>query len=254
MVKVAFMPGISPDKWFKRWQTRFPEEPLETVVGTQEEVASALLSGDVELALLRDANPDTRFHAIPLYEEVAVVLVPKDHVLTAFETATLAEVAEAEERMLQLGQDPGYRTEADIVELVAAGVGAFMAPLSVAKLHHRRDVRHIEVVDAPGYPVYLTWLKDRGDDVGEESSGMTAQRAIEEFIGIVRGRTENSSRTQPQEKKSARQKSLEKNERRKDAEKNQTKAPQPAGRGTARKPKSGSQAKAATKRGRGRRR
>jgi len=65
---------------------------------------------------------------------------------------------------------------------VAAGIGVVVVPQSLARLHHRRDVTYRPVVDAPQSQVALSWLEDRTTDL------------VEELIGIVRGRTVNSSR------------------------------------------------------------
>ena len=75
---------------------------------------------------------------------------------------------------------------------MAAGIGLLVVPQSLARLHHRRDLVFRPVTDAPQSQVALSWLEDRTSDL------------VEEFIGIVRGRTVNSSRgraeTPPQPK------------------------------------------------------
>jgi len=57
-----------------------------------------------------------------------------------------------------------------------------VVPMSLARLQHRRDVVHRPVSDAPGSTVGLAWRRDFEDD------------RVETFIGVVRGRTANSSR------------------------------------------------------------
>jgi hypothetical protein len=73
-------------------------------------------------------------------------------------------------------------TTADAVELVAAGVGLLVLPQSLARLHHRKDLTYRTLSDAPQSSVALSWLEEQATDL------------MEEFIGIVRGRTVNSSR------------------------------------------------------------
>ncbi len=58
-----------------------------------------------------------------------------------------------------------------------------IVPLSVARTHSRRDLIHRPVTDAEPTTIALAWLVDNPNEL------------IEEFIGIVRGRTANSSRT-----------------------------------------------------------
>ena len=67
--------------------------------------------------------------------------------------------------------------------LAAAGVGRLVVPQSLARLHHRRDLTYRPLTDAPGSGVGLAWPDAENTEL------------MEEFIGIVRGRTVNSSRT-----------------------------------------------------------
>ena len=71
---------------------------------------------------------------------------------------------------------------ADVVATVAAGTGVVVVPMSVARLHHRKDVTYRTVTDLPSTTVGLAWRVDDEDD------------RVQTFIGIVRGRTERSSR------------------------------------------------------------
>src|SRR5262249_49859151 len=52
----------------------------------------------------------------------------------------------------------------------------------LARLHHRRDLTYRPVSDAPQSRVALSWREDTTTD------------HVEDFIGIVRGRTVNSTR------------------------------------------------------------
>jgi DNA-binding transcriptional LysR family regulator len=70
----------------------------------------------------------------------------------------------------------------DAVEVVASGTGVLIVPMSVARLHHRRDVTFRPVTDLPMTTVGLAWLVENDDP------------RVQDFIGIVRGRTERSSR------------------------------------------------------------
>jgi hypothetical protein len=58
-----------------------------------------------------------------------------------------------------------------------------LVPQSVARSHSRRDLVYRPVTDAEPTTIALAWLVDNPNEL------------IEEFIGIVRGRTANSSRT-----------------------------------------------------------
>jgi hypothetical protein len=54
--------------------------------------------------------------------------------------------------------------------------------MSLARLHHRRDVEYRPLRGGPLSAVALAWPRDRDSD------------DIQTFVGIVRGRTANSSR------------------------------------------------------------
>lgn len=53
---------------------------------------------------------------------------------------------------------------------------------ALARLHHRRDLTYRTVTDAPQSQIGLAWLEVETTDL------------MEELIGIVRGRTPNSTR------------------------------------------------------------
>jgi hypothetical protein len=55
-------------------------------------------------------------------------------------------------------------------------------PMSVARAHSRRDVVARPVSDAPDTGIGLAWLRTVDDP------------RVDTFIGIIRGRTPNSSR------------------------------------------------------------
>lgn len=186
-VVVRFVPGVTPAKWQRAWAERMPANPLEVRLAEQAEAVDAVRSGHALLALVRlpVENADERMHVVPLYEERAVVVAPVEHRFEAAESVTLAEV-EAE-TVLPVGTRD--RIEEDVpdpvkgaVELVTANVGVVVLPMSVARLHARKDVVARPIDDAPTTGVGLVWLR--------EADGPLAQ----EFMGVVRGRTARSSR------------------------------------------------------------
>ncbi len=70
----------------------------------------------------------------------------------------------------------------ETIPLAAANAGVAIVPQSVARAHSRRDLVARPVTDAPATRVWLAWPSAR------------TSPEVEEFIGIVRGRTANSSR------------------------------------------------------------
>ncbi|MGQ0629879.1 MAG: LysR family substrate-binding domain-containing protein [Sporichthyaceae bacterium] len=193
--RLAFVSGVTPDKWARMWSERRPHVPLELVAATTDEAVPMIRTRAVDAALLRLPIDRTGLHAIGLYAEVSVAVVPKQHLVAMAEEAEVADLADEivfhprDETLTWPGGRPGRaasyvpETTAEAVELVAAGVGLLVLPQSLARLHHRRDLVYRPLIDAPQSTVGLVW------PVGENSDSM------EEFIGIVRGRTVNSSRT-----------------------------------------------------------
>ncbi|MEU6388319.1 LysR family substrate-binding domain-containing protein [Streptomyces sp. NPDC046939] len=205
--RLAYVPGATPAKWVRIWNERLPDTPLTLVPVAAGDAADTLRRGEADAGLVRLPVDRTYFSAIPLYTETTVVLVPKDHVVAAVEEVTLADLADEIvqhplDDVLGWERPPGQpaferpATTADAVELVAAGVGLLIVPQSLARLHHRRDLTYRPVADAPGSDVALAWPEERTTD------------QVEDFIGIVRGRTVNSSRGRqsPQEKAPAKKK------------------------------------------------
>lgn len=172
---VRFEAGVTPGKWERVWHERMRRAPLALELAYRDEAFAALRSGDAHMAFLRDVDRDDEFHAIPLYRELPVVVAPKGSVLEAADEVSLADIAAADLPILD-GSD------AATVELVAANVGVAVMPRSVARLHARKDVVARPVSDAPDTGISLVWSADAQDE------------RIDVFIGIVRGRTANSSR------------------------------------------------------------
>jgi DNA-binding transcriptional LysR family regulator len=170
---VTFVPGVTPGKWERIWRERMRREPLSLVPLPSPDALAAVLDGSAHMGLLRDVAASDELHVIQLYREQPVVLAARDSAVAEFETLTLADLA---------GETVHEGQDAASVELVAAGVGVAMMPASVARLHSRRDVVARPVSDAPDSGIGLAWLAS------------ASHPRIDTFVGIVRGRTENSSR------------------------------------------------------------
>jgi DNA-binding transcriptional LysR family regulator len=175
------------------------------------DAVDALRAGTIDAALLRPPADTSGVAVIPLYEETTVVVVPADHLLTAVDEVTVADldgepILIALDDVLAWAAAPGAQVEhrpettRDATELVAAGIGALIVPQSLARLHHRKDLVYRPITDAPTCPVALA--------VPEGPH----QALVEEFIGIVRGRKPGSSRgrAEPTPKRTAREKTLAK--------------------------------------------
>ncbi|MCF3131475.1 LysR substrate-binding domain-containing protein, partial [Streptomyces olivochromogenes] len=227
--RLAYVPGATPAKWVRIWNERLPDIPLMLLQVPAPEASEVLRSGEADAGLVRLPVDRTYFSAIPLYTETTVVVVPKDHLITAAEEVSLADLSEEVlfhplDDVFDWDAPPGEpaferpATTADAVELVAAGVGLVVVPQSLARLHHRRDLTYRPVVDAPQSGIALAWPEEATTDL------------VEDFIGIVRGRTVNSTRGRAQAEAPAQ-------EKRKRPEKPTARQQPAAGRSTGRNPR-----------------
>ncbi|MEU5715071.1 LysR family substrate-binding domain-containing protein [Streptomyces sp. NPDC020403] len=194
--RLAYVPGVTPTKWVRIWHERLPGTPLTLVGVPAAEAAGLLRDGAADAGFVRLPVDRTDLSAIPLYTETTVVVIPKDHVATAVEEMSAEDLAEEVvlhplDDTLDWEHPPGLpaferpATTADAVELVAAGVGLLVVPQSLARLHHRKDLTYRPLTGVPESRIALSWPEERTTDL------------VEEFIGIVRGRTVNSTRGRP---------------------------------------------------------
>jgi DNA-binding transcriptional LysR family regulator len=195
---VEFVAGVTPYKWLRVWARRFVDSPIEAVPVDDGEAVAHLRDGATSMVFLRLPVDKQGLHVIPLYEEVPVVVVAKEHVVAAFDEVDVADlatevlvqppttvpewaaVADTETRERSAAMPPMSTTQA--IAVVATGSGIVIVPMSVARLHHRKDVVHRPVTGVAPSGVGLAWRVDDADP------------RIEDLIGIVRGRTERSTR------------------------------------------------------------
>ncbi|WP_418276108.1 LysR family transcriptional regulator substrate-binding protein [Isoptericola jiangsuensis] len=215
--RLGYVPGATPGKWARTWSERLPDVRLDLVQVEAADVAGALAAGDVDAALGRLPVDRDVFHAIQLYVEVPVVVVSRDHLLAASEESEQAAASELADDVLWVPADdvlfggdaprPGRAPEAyddgtgtlvepapastaEAVAWAANGSGIVVVPMSLARLHHRKDTVSRPLADGPESPVGLVWRRDGLPDATAE--------LVEEMVGIVRGRTANSSRGRAQ--------------------------------------------------------
>ncbi|MFI6927107.1 LysR family substrate-binding domain-containing protein [Nonomuraea spiralis] len=192
--RLAYVPGVTPAKWVGVWAERLPDVPLTLVTVPAGEAVGLLRDGAADAAFVRLPVDRDGLSVIPLYVETTVVVVPKDHAVAAADEVTVADLADDEvfhpldDTIEWTASRPGQpaftrpATTADAIEMVAAGTGLLLVPQSLARLYHRKDLIYRPVTDAPQSQIALAWPTDATTDL------------VEDFIGIVRGRTVNSSR------------------------------------------------------------
>ena len=199
LFRVGIMPGVTLSKWSTIWSERRPDLPLDVIRTDEATQVAWLHDGALDVSFVRLPVDREGLSVIPLYAEVPVVVVPTDHLVTAADEVSVADLVD--EHLLQDPDTvpqwrdaaarlrraptlplPPIRSTADAIALVAAGVGVVIVPKSVARLHHRKDLTYRPVTDVEPSQVALAWVTER------------TSAEIEEFVGVVRGRSARSSR------------------------------------------------------------
>lgn len=190
--RLGVVPGATPGKWIDAWKQRMPHVPVELVPMEVADQREAL--DDLDAALVRLPLNDESLHVITLYDEVPVVVASIESHLLAADELTIADLAG---EIVMVPADgplgpidiPGALAPsfaplavAEAIATAATGTGIVIVPMSLARMHHRKDAGHRPLVDGPTSTVALAWRRDR------------TTLDVETFIGIVRGRTSNSSR------------------------------------------------------------
>jgi DNA-binding transcriptional LysR family regulator len=174
--RVAFVPGVTPTKWLRVWAERKPRIRIEPLPVDETDQVAVLREDRADVCFVRLPIDRDGLHAIPLYAEAPVVVVAKDDELTLLDEVDIADLPAGD--LLH----PGPVGVGDAVELVAAGGGMLVLPKSVARLHNRRDVVAVPLTGVPETRIALAWPIENPNAL------------VDDFIGIVRGRTANSSR------------------------------------------------------------
>ncbi len=184
------MPGVTPDKWAGVWRERHPRIRLDLLPVAEADQRRVLDEGTADLCLARLPVDRSGLHQVVLYDELPVVVAATEHLVAAADEVTTTDL---DDEQLVLPHPSGWVPSADqlawppmsakeAVEVAASGGGVVVLPMSVARLHHRKDVVHRTVTDLPATQVALIWPVDADSDLHQD------------FVGVVRGRRASSGR------------------------------------------------------------
>lgn len=171
-LRIGKVRGVILTKWQRVWNERF-DTPLAVSDVADDEQLAGLRHGSLDMCFVRLPIDREGLHAIPLYEETMVAWVSKEHAISAVDEVTLADLDD-EQVITEF-----HSTATDLV----LGGAVLVVPMSVARGASRRDLTYRPITDADPSPVTLAWRVDDENPL------------IQKFIGVVRGRTPNSSRT-----------------------------------------------------------
>lgn len=176
-LRFAYVAGVTPGKWIRRWEERMPDVPLGSFMTDDAAQLAVLRDGSADLSFVRLPVDREGLSVIPLYEEQPVVVAPKGHEISLFEEVALEDLSA--ETFLDVADLGGAEPA---LQVVASGAGLVILPMSVARHFNVKDTVARRLTGAPVTQIALAWPSESTDEV------------IEEFIGIVRGRTAASSR------------------------------------------------------------
>jgi DNA-binding transcriptional LysR family regulator len=189
-LRVGFVTGATPDKWARHWREQ-RRETLVLVPVAEAEQLDGVRDGSLDMALVRLPVDTEGLHCVRLYDEVQVAVASREHMVAAAdaEVSTADLVDEQLVRPHASGWTPAAdqldwppMTEQEAIETVAAGTGLVIMPMSVARLHQRKDVVTRVVSDLDPTTIALVWRLERDDEVTQT------------FVGVTKGRTARSSR------------------------------------------------------------
>ncbi|MFF2052404.1 LysR substrate-binding domain-containing protein [Leifsonia sp. NPDC058194] len=169
---LTFPRGVTVGKWTREFERRHPH--VELAVAPSTDPLAVLVAGEADMAFVRDATADDDRHLIPLYAEDVVLVMHHEHLLTLEKKLHRADL----EGVPRIDGEP---SEA-LMRRIAEGEGVALWPASVAKSLRRKDVVAVRLEDGDESRIALTWPREGQHPL------------VDEFIGIVRGRTAHSSR------------------------------------------------------------
>lgn len=179
---IAYVHGTAPDKWFARYAAN-TSHGIERTFGCDDPLPS-LFAGEIDVALARLPDPriDTfDYHVVRLYEEEPGIGLPADNELTLLDAIGDEDIADG-----TVNYRPAETVDVAEVraaaQVVAANVGMVIAPRPLLRSMNFKGVAHRPYTDGAPTTIAVVWHKDKDCD------------AIQDFVGITRGRTANSSR------------------------------------------------------------
>ena len=183
-LRLAFVTGTEPGKWFARYRANHQLEEIPS-----DDPFELIDSGAAQLALMRVPDdrigqPGEQFHHVRLYEEKPGVAVPKDSLYDIGESISLIDVTdEPVNYTYPNGTTDDLRMA---LQVVAANVGVAFAPAPLLKVLSKKQVVVAELQGEPAHEptaIALVWKVEEDSD------------AIQDFVGVAKGRTRNSSRS-----------------------------------------------------------
>lgn len=161
-IVVAFSAGLHVSEAIRAFAERHPDVETGLVPVHWWDPAAPLRDGRAQIGYLRRPFDESGLRTIVIGHESRVACMPATHPLASRAELTLADLDGA--RMLDV---PTRRTGSleEKFELIAAGRGIALLPLSVAVSYARPDLVHVTVTDAERVETCLAVAADRRERV-----------------------------------------------------------------------------------------
>ncbi|WP_342319432.1 LysR substrate-binding domain-containing protein [Corynebacterium mayonis] len=185
MLRLSFVTGTEPGKWLRRF-SQATTHGLDAAA--DDDPLAVLAAGKCDLTLVRlaDERVTGEHHVVRLYDETPGVAVSKDSVFAEVgEPVLFSDLAgEIVNFTFEVGAD--YNDLRAALQVVAANVGVAYAPLPLLQALSKKQVVPLALRGGEPVPteIALVWKKSEDSD------------AIQDFVGVAKGRTLNSSRAQ----------------------------------------------------------
>ena len=173
-LRIGFVTGATPDKWARNWRDR-RRERLELVPVTEADQLDGVRDGSLDMALVRLPVDQDGLHCVRLYDEVQVVVASREHVIAATDDEVSPPTSSTSSSYAPTPSGwPPKAEQLDWPPMTRAGGdrdgrrrdGCRVVPMSVARLHQRKDVVTRVVTDLEPTTIALVWLRGarrRGD-------------------------------------------------------------------------------------------
>ncbi|MEU9662547.1 LysR family transcriptional regulator [Streptomyces chartreusis] len=175
---IGFMPGITVTPAMVAFTAHHPNVNVRLLRTTWEDQVAVLLDGRADVGIVRLPIDRQGLVVRSLFREPRVVMVPVGHRLADRRSVTVKDLAAEhllqdpdavpEWRDVALELQSGERPEVPVIhqveeklELVAAGAGICVLPLSTANFYTRPDVIPLPVDDLGPNEVALAWVAAR---------------------------------------------------------------------------------------------
>ncbi|MFH9351973.1 LysR family transcriptional regulator [Kitasatospora sp. NPDC017646] len=159
---VAFSPGLHVSEAIRAFTARHPQVTVDVLPLRWWEQGAPLRDGRAHVGYLRRPFDDTGLRTVPIGRETKVACLPVTHPLAARRSLTTADLDG--EPVLDARARRTYTLD-EKFELIAAGQGVALVPLSIAGSYTRPDLVYLPVTDFPPVETCLAVPED-GEGLG----------------------------------------------------------------------------------------